>query len=195
MKYQFDFNEQVQSVPVNTSNITSDNVISIPQNKVSGINSYGSLVTANDNVISVLGSNSHSIDMIEAGLRTRTTRSETEMQKYGVKVGDTIKHFGKSTDGSTKTVYAVVTAIHPKGTEGWKGTWNKEGWKAEDVNVIDRFKDGAAAIEFQLINNSVNTSSVEPVSVKNQNQNSPLLDDKAVDLCAIKGKPNNNIPF
>jgi hypothetical protein len=24
---------------------------------------------------------------------------------------------------------------------------------------------------------------------------SPLLDDKAVDLCAIKGKPNNNIPF
>jgi hypothetical protein len=73
------------------------------------------------------------------------------MAKYAIKVGDTIKHFGKSADGSTKTVYAKVTAIHPKGSEGWKDTWNKEGWKAEDVNVIDRFKDGAAAIEFEVI--------------------------------------------
>jgi hypothetical protein len=33
------------------------------------------------------------------------------------------------------------------------------------------------------------------VEVKPSFENSPLLDDKVVDLCAIKGKPNNNIPF
>ena len=89
--------------------------------------------------------------MIEAGFRTRTTRSETEMAKYAVKVGDTIKHFGKSADGTTKNILARVTAIHPKETPGFKGTWNKEGWREADVNVIDRFKDGAAAIEFEVI--------------------------------------------
>ena len=75
------------------------------------------------------------------------------MSKYAIKVGDTIKHFGKSADGTTKTVYAVVTAIHPKGTPGWKDTWEKEGWRKEDVTVIDRFKDGAAAIEFEVVTN------------------------------------------
>ena len=126
-------------------------VADIPQNKVSGIQSYGSLVTANDTAIKALGPNPHSIDMIEAGFRTRTTRSETEMTKYAIKVGDVIKHFGKSADGTTKTIYARVTAIHPKGTPGWKGTWEKEGWKVQDVDVIDRFKNGAAAIEFEVI--------------------------------------------
>lgn len=140
---------------------TSESVADIPQNKVSGINSYGSTVTANNEAIKALGPNPHSIDMIEAGFRTRTTRSESEMSKYAVKVGDTIKHFGKSADGSTKTVYAKVTAIHPKGSPGWKGTWSKEGWRAEDVNVIDRFKDGAAAIEFEVIQPSTKRIKIE----------------------------------
>lgn len=140
----------------------SKSVADIPQNKVSGIESYGSKVTANNEAIKALGPNPHSIDMIEAGFRTRTTRSESEMAKYAIKVGDIIKHFGKSADGSTKTVYAKVTAIHPKGSEGWKGTWNKEGWRAEDVNVIDRFKDGAAAIEFEVIQ-----PSTQPVDTTN----------------------------
>lgn len=126
-------------------------VANIPQNKVSGIESFGSLVTANAEAIKALGPNPHSIDMIEAGFRTRTTRSESEMAKYAIKVGDVIKHFGKSADGSTKNILARVTAIHPKGSPGWKGTWNKEGWSAKDVDVIDRFKDGAAAIEFEVI--------------------------------------------
>jgi hypothetical protein len=130
---------------------TQATVADIPQNKVSGIESFGSTVTANSEVIKALGANPHSIDMIEAGFRTRTTRSESEMSKYAVKVGDIIKHFGKSADGTTKNILARVTAIHPKGTPGFKGTWNKEGWRAEDVNVIDRFKDGAAAIEFEVI--------------------------------------------
>jgi hypothetical protein len=125
-------------------------VTSIPQNKVSGVESYGSYVEAADSVKQVLGANPHSIDMIAAGYRTRTTRSESEMYNYNVKVGDVINHYGKSADGTTITVYAKLTAIHPKGSEGWKGTWNKEGWRLEDVDVIDRFKSGAAAIEFEV---------------------------------------------
>ena len=133
-------------------------VANIPQNKVSGVESYGSLVTAAPNVIQALGSSPHSIDMIEAGFRTRTTRSTDEMQKYNVKVGDVVKHFGKSADGTTKEILTRVTAIHPKGSAGWKGTWAKEGWRTEDVNVIDRFKDGAAAIEFELIQPTVSVN-------------------------------------
>ena len=129
-------------------------VANIPQNKVSGIESFGSLVTANPEVIKALGPNPTSIDMIAAGFRTRTTRSESEMAKYAIKVGDIIKHFGKSADGTTKNILAKVTAIHPKGTPGFKGTWAKEGWSEQDVDVIERFKDGAAAIEFELIDTS-----------------------------------------
>jgi hypothetical protein len=146
-------------------------VADIPQNKVSGIESYGSLVTANDAAIKALGPNPHSIDMIEAGFRTRTTRSESEMGKYAVKVGDIVKHFGKSADGTTKTVYAKVTAIHPKGSDGWKGTWTKEGWKTEDVNVIDNFKDGAAAIEFEVIkpvSQASESGTLQPVTPKDR---------------------------
>ena len=142
---------QIENDFINTqqSNITP--VANIPQNKISGIESYGSTVTANDEVIKILGKNPHSIDMVEAGLRTRTTRSESEMSKYNIKVGDVIKHFGISADGTTKNILARVIAIYPKNSTEWKTTWNKEGWRAEDVNVIDKFKDGAAAIEFEVI--------------------------------------------
>lgn len=126
----------------------------IPQNKVSGVESYGSLVVANAEVIKALGKDAHSIDMIELGLRTRTTRSSSEMEKYNIKVGDVIKHVGKSADGTIKTIYSIVTAIHPKGSKGWKSTWEKEGWRAKDIKVIDRFKDGAAAIEFKVVDKS-----------------------------------------
>jgi len=144
------WSKETQKAPAAVSE-TTKSVADIPQNKVSGIESYGSLVTANDEVIKALGPNPHSIDMIEAGFRTRTTRSVGEMANYAVKVGDIIKNYGKSADNTTKTIYARVTAIHPKGSPGWKGTWAKEGWSAKDVNVIDKFKDGAAAIEFEVI--------------------------------------------
>ena len=89
--------------------------------------------------------------MIEAGYRTRTTRSAKEMAKYNIKVGDIVRHYGKSADGSTKEVFAVVTAIHPKGSSEFTGTWINEGWTPEGLEYIKRFKDGAAAIEFDLI--------------------------------------------
>ena len=93
--------------------------------------------------------------MIEAGLRTRTTRSVGEMQKYNVKVGDIVKQFGKSADGTTKTVLTRITAIHPKGSPEFLNTWEKEGWTAEGVEAIKRFKDGAAAIEFEVIKSNI----------------------------------------
>lgn len=141
--------QQSAEAAINPKNVTV--AASIPQNKVSGLESFGSLVTANDKVISVLGDRAHSIDMIEQGLRTRTTRSATELQNYAVKVGDIVKHFGTAADGTTKNIYTRVTAIHSQGSLGWKGTWEKEGWSAKDVDVIDRFLPGAAAIEFELL--------------------------------------------
>ena len=146
-----DFEPFLIEVPVEKKPAQLKAVADIPQNKVSGIESFGSTVEATDAVKKVLGSNPHSIDMIAAGLRTRTTRSAQEMAKYNVKVGDIVKHFGKSADGSTKTVYARVTAIHPIESAGWSNTWEKEGWLPEDISVINRFAPGAAAIEFEVI--------------------------------------------
>ena len=146
-----DFEPFLIEVPVEKKPAQLKAVADIPQNKVSGIESFGSTVEATDAVKKVLGSNPYSIDMIAAGLRTRTTRSAQEMAKYNVKVGDTVKHFGKSADGSTKTVYARVTAIHPIESAGWSNTWEKEGWLPEDISVINRFAPGAAAIEFEVI--------------------------------------------
>jgi hypothetical protein len=184
---------QAPTQPSTTS--TLESVADIPQNKVSGINSYGSTVTANNEAIKALGKNPHSIDMIEAGFRTRTTRSESEMAKYAIKVGDTIKHFGKSADGSTKTVYAKVTAIHPKGSEGWKGTWNKEGWRAEDVNVIDRFKDGAAAIEFEVIQPSTEPSEVqEGVEISSNAKGLAAALTNPTELAKSKGNLTQSYP-
>jgi len=123
----------------------------VPQNKVSGVESFGSTVTANDETIKALGPAPHSIDMVIGGYRTRTTRSAKEMEKYNVKVGDLIKHIGTSADGTLKEVMARVTAIHDYLTPGWKGTWEKEGWRAEDADVLNKFNAGAAAIEFELV--------------------------------------------
>lgn len=128
---------------------------SIPQNLVSGIQSFGTKQEANSKAKELLGDNPHSIDMIEAGIRTRTTRSVGEMQKYNVKVGDIVKQFGKSANGTTKQILTRITAIHPKGTPGFFGTWEKEGWTAEGVKAIERYKEGAAAIEFEVIKSNI----------------------------------------
>jgi hypothetical protein len=103
-------------------------VANIPQNLVSGIESFGTKQEANAEAKKILGNTPHSIDMIEAGIRTRTTRSVGEMEKYNIKVGDIVKQFGKSADGTTKQILTRVTAIHPKGTPEFLGTWNKEGF-------------------------------------------------------------------
>ena len=76
------------------------------------------------------------------------------MEKYNVKVGDIVKQFGKSANGTTKIVLTRITAIHPKGSPEYLSTWGKEGWTNEGVKSIKRFKDGAAAIEFEIVNDN-----------------------------------------
>ena len=48
-------------------------------------------------------------------------------------------------------VATYKTTDDTKGTTGFLGTWNKEGWTQEGIKAIERFKDGAAAIEFKVI--------------------------------------------
>jgi predicted NAD-dependent protein-ADP-ribosyltransferase YbiA (DUF1768 family) len=152
-------------LPVTTQSSTSVTlkaVASIPQNLVSGIEDFGTKQEANAEAKKLLGNSPHSIDMVEAGVRTRTTRSVGEMDKYNVKVGDIIKQFGKSADGTTKNILTKVTAIHPKGTPEFLGTWNKEGWTQEGIKAIERYKDGAAAIEFEVVTSTQPVISVKP---------------------------------
>ena len=139
-------------IPVSTQpSATKANITSIPQNRVSGVESMGSTQQAAANVKQVLGISPHSIDMIDADFRTRTTRSVGEMEKYKVKVGDLVIQSGKSSNGLIKNIFTRITAIHPKGTAGYLGTWNKEGWSQEGITEIERYKNGAAAIEFEVI--------------------------------------------
>jgi hypothetical protein len=167
--YRFTLGEQ--STQPSTS-VTLKAVASIPQNLVSGIEAFGTKQEANAEAKKLLGNSPHSIDMVEAGLRTRTTRSVGEMDKYNVKVGDIIKQFGKSADGTTKNILTRVTAIHPKGTPGFLGTWNKEGWTQEGIKAIERYKDGAAAIEFEVIQPSTQPT-VQPTGEPVSNTNKP----------------------
>lgn len=141
-----------QIIEQTNNNITS--TANIPQNLVSGIEQFGTKQEANEKSKNLLGNNPHSIDMIEAGVRTRTTRSVGEMEKYNIKVGDIVKQFGKSADGTIKTILTKITAIHFKGTPGFLETWSKEGWTKDGVKAIERFKDGAAAIEFEVVENN-----------------------------------------
>ena len=123
----------------------------IPQNNVSGVESNGSIVKGNQEVIDLLGPRATSIDMIAAGLRTRTTRPASFMMDTNLKVGDIIKHFGKSADGSTKNILAKVTAIHTQSSPEFKNTWYKEGWSEDSISALDKFSPGAVAIEFEII--------------------------------------------
>lgn len=139
----------------------------IPQNLISGFESFGQTQEASDEVKKILGDHPHSIDMIISGLRTRTTRSLTEMQKYNVKVGDIVEHFGKSADGTIKRVLSIITAIQPKGTPEYLNTWYKEGWSDKGIDAIKRYKDGAAAIEFKLIKSIDDYNKNKEININN----------------------------
>ena len=131
--------------------------IEFPQNKISGRRAQGSTQYATDKVKEQLGENPHSIDMIAAGLRTRTTKPSTSIEQYEklkgspLAVGDMITHVGKSADGSKKKIRARITAIHKKGTEKFDSSWHKEGWTEKGKIEIDKFKGDAVAIEFEVV--------------------------------------------
>lgn len=133
---------------------------SVPQNRVSGQNQYGWTQIARKEITDKLGENTTSIDMVEAGYKTRITRSATEAQKYNLSVGDVFKQYGKSSDGSTKKILTRVTAIYGKDDPRYLGNWYKEGWTDEGIDDIKRFKDGAQVIEFELVSNNSTTANV-----------------------------------
>lgn len=122
------------------------------QNKVSGVESHGSTVTAKDEIIKQLGPNPTSFQMIKAGLRKRTTRSAEQMQKLGdIAVGDILV---QRESGSDEYILTKVTGIYYKGEPGYEGTWGLEGWRDEDVKAIRRLsseKGRPAAITFEKV--------------------------------------------
>jgi hypothetical protein len=166
--------EGPKGTPTTTANLTPK--ASIPQNLVSGVKNYGVLQEANAEAKQLLGKNPHSIDMVEAGIRTRTTRSAEKMKEYNLQVGDILKQFGTSADGSVKNILTKVTAIHVKGSPGYTGTWAKEGWTAEGVKEIDRMLPGAAAIEFEVINTKASTITTDSTKVN------PTIEAKVQEL-------------
>ena len=123
-------------------------VAQFPQQFISGI----SRQEAKPEIKQALGkTNPTSMEMVLAGFRTRTTRTQAFLDLNPVQVGDVIENYGIVEDGSTKRALAVVIAIHPKGTEEYISTWNQEGWTESGVEKIKEIKGGAAAIIFKTI--------------------------------------------
>lgn len=83
------------------------------------------------------------MDLIKAGIRTRTTRTESWMKSNPLKVGD----YRWMSDKKGNKVLTQITAIYPN----TKDTWNKEGWRDSDFEYV---KDYATAIEFKVVENS-----------------------------------------
>jgi hypothetical protein len=134
----------------------------IPQNLQSGVEQYGTLQYANNEAQKLLGENVTSIELIENEFRTRTTRTDKELDKYNIKVGSYIKMFGKDQYGNTKNVIVKITKI----TKGYDdSTWYKEGWTQEGLTNLKEHTSSANAIEFEVIKpfNSINLN-LQPAS-------------------------------
>lgn len=126
----------------------------IPQNLQSGVEQYGTLQYANKEAQNLLGKNVTSIELIENGFRTRTTRTDSELLKYDIKVGSYIKMFGKDQFGNTKNIIVKITKI----TKGYNdGTWYKEGWTEEGLEKLKKHTNSANAVEFEVVEPRANT--------------------------------------
>lgn len=137
---------QIYSQAVKEANARPNNTL-IPQNLQSGVEQYGTLQEANNDAKKLLGANPYSIDMIDAGIRTRTTRTDAELQKYNIKEGSYTYMFGKSANGSTKKILVKITKI-TKGVN--PESWYKEGWTGEGIKKLSRFNT-ANAVEFEKV--------------------------------------------
>ena len=120
----------------------------IPQNLISGETKFGTTQFARPEIIKALGTKKpKSIDMIEGGYRTRTTRTEEELTKYNITEGSYTYMYGSDANKNIKKVLVQITKI-TKGTE--KETWYKEGWTDEGFKNLERFKN-PYVIEFKLV--------------------------------------------
>jgi hypothetical protein len=130
----------------------------IPQERQSGTLLGGSTQVASEEVKKKMGKEKPmSIDMVDAGLRTRVTVSAAKVKEMEdhkgspLAVGDIITQYGKSENGETKRIKVRVTAIHNQDSDGWKGTWAKEGWNKHGMAQIDAMPNGSVAIEFEKV--------------------------------------------
>jgi len=168
----------------------------IPHNQVSGEDIYGYIQEANEEAKRLLGKTPYAIDMIDVGVRYRTTRRRDAMKKYNVKVGNIVTMFGKSANGTTKYILAKITAIHPIGTPEYISTWHKEGWTKEGVNVIKNFGEGSAAIEFEVIKPSItlNIAGNGIYTLKDYGYTQQQIDEFVYDLLkAVISSPKLNV--
>ncbi len=144
----------------------------IPQNlQGDTANKWGKTQSVSPEVAaSKLGKAARSIDMIEAGFRTRTTRSAKEVAKYGKVIGENgedrhdlrpgtyIHQFGMSAEGRTKSILTRVTAVYDKSDPRFEANWHKEGWSADGFGKLSPGLE--YAIEFEVVKPGEGKSSV-----------------------------------
>jgi hypothetical protein len=112
-----------------------------------------------------------SIEMIMNGERTRTTRSQDQMNKQNLKVGDYVNQFGYDREGNQHTVLTRVTDIYDNKDPRFLGNWNKEGWADSERKSIETGHH-SYAIEFELVKNiSIDETKKALKAVEDRNQN------------------------
>lgn len=122
----------------------------IPHNIVSGVEQYGMLLTAREEIRKCLGDNVTSIDMIDYGFRTRTTRSHEFMENVLINEGDLIYNYS-IVNGNLIAIPAIVTAIYGRDDRRFRDHWNREGWDENSKINLNHFSEGAEAIEFKNV--------------------------------------------
>lgn len=128
---------------------------------VSGVDSFGFTPEARQEVKDALGENPTAIDMIEAGFRTRTVRSNKKASNYNV--GDVIEFIGDSSDGTTKQLSAVITDIYEQDDPLFDETYEQEGWvEGGSEQQKTAFKSGARAIIFKLVSETTTRPGASP---------------------------------
>jgi hypothetical protein len=134
-----DYRAAVQDANVNDQH-------SLIQFKVSGVESYGSIVTANDQIIAMLGDRPTSFDMIAAGFRTRTTRSKAKYPMENYPVGSYRWQKGPNREKILTRITAIYDGSDPRLIDNWA----KEGWRDADVSAIEKYTD-PYSIEFEVV--------------------------------------------
>jgi hypothetical protein len=145
-----DFNSITSTINLAKAKALASLKPTIPQNLVSGVRSAtGHMQVANSSITDSLGEDVTSIDMIDAGVRTRTTRSTSQFNKYNINVGDFVWMVGKDRNGNTKKVLTQITDIYGKKDVRFRNHWSREGWTEEGFGSLR--SDLNKAIEFKII--------------------------------------------
>ena len=167
-RYYIDYTERVERPVMVEPEVTQlelfekpEPVVTFSQNFVSGV----SRQEAKAEIKQALNTpNPTSMEMILAGFRTRTTRTNESLAENPIKVGDVIEHEGIVSNGKVKSVKAVVTAIYPKGTTEFESTWNLEGWTDSGINKIT--ESDVTAIVFKVVGIDAVTANQDYVGEK-----------------------------